>query len=111
MVKPPFPRTTNGFIDEKAVFQLFIGTLGLPLHYFNQISFEEFGWLLEDHYEKERNQYEILAHVVSVGYARTQTKKKINLFSEDSNNQERVQKITKEEKQKKLEGLNSLFNK
>ena len=111
MAKPPFPRTTSGFIDEKEVFQLFIGTLGLPLDYFNQISFEEFGWLLEHHYEKEKNQYEILAHVISVGYARTQTKKKINLFDENSTTEVKMKKITKEEKQRKLEDLSEIFNK
>jgi len=60
--------------------------------------------------ETKKADYEVLAHVVSVGYARTQTKKKIQLFGEDNKKQSRVEKITKEEKEAKIEKLREIFN-
>lgn len=83
-------------------------TLKLPLETMEEMSFEEFGWLYEYHYEKQKEEYEILAHVISVGYARTQTKKKIKLFA-DKQTKQTVGKMTAEERDKKLDYLKAVF--
>jgi len=88
-----------------------VGQLSLPPAYLEEMTFEELGWLLENHQEQEKERYELLAHVISVGYARTQTKKKIQLFSEQSNSQSGFKLITKEEKEQGLSRLSELFAK
>lgn len=86
-------------------------TLKLPLASLDEMTFEEFGWLYEYHYEEQKEQYEILAHVISVGYARTQTKKKIKLFDErKTSNKKTMTKMTAEEKESQLKSLFEKFN-
>jgi len=88
-----------------------VGTLRLSLNDLENMTFQELGWLLENHHEQEKNRYELLAHTISVGYARTQTKKKISLFTENRNTEKGFKLITKEEKLQGLEGLENLFSK
>ena len=73
-----------------------------------EVTLEQFGWLYEYHYEQKKEEYEVLAHVVSVGYARTQTKKKIKLFDEKQQ-KTAVNNITAKEKAEKLSKLKELF--
>lgn len=75
-----------------------------------EFTFEQFGWLYEYHYEQKKEEYEILAHVISVGYARTQTKKKIKLF-DDKQTKASINRITSEEREEKLGKLNEIFSK
>lgn len=75
-----------------------------------EFTFEQFGWLYEYHYEQKKEEYEILAHVISVGYARTQTKKKIKLFDERQTKAS-VNRITSEERDATLVRLNEIFSK
>lgn len=75
-----------------------------------EFTFEQFGWLYEYHYEQKKEEYEILAHVISVGYARTQTKKKIRLFDERQTKAS-VNRITSEEREATLGRLNEIFSK
>jgi len=86
-----------------------IGTFRLPLNYLDELTFAELGWLVENHLDQEQQHYEILAHVVSVGYARTQTKKKIKLFQEEKKHRPKTQKISKEERLQKLTELEDIF--
>lgn len=80
----------------------------MPLETIDEFTFEEFGWLYEHHYEQKKEEYEVLAHVISVGYARTQTKKKIKLFSE-TYNEVKSKKITIEERKSQIEELMKKF--
>ena len=105
-----YPLQSNGFIDEKKIFGFLVSTLKLPTISLDELTFEQFGWLYEYHYEQKKEDYEILAHVISVGYARTQTKKKIKLF-DDNNKKAAVNSITKEEREKSLNELNEIFKK
>ena len=73
------------------------------------MTFEQFGWLYKNHIRSKKEDYEVLAHVISVGYSRTQTKKKIKLFGDESKKQNRVEKITREEKEAKIKKLQEIF--
>jgi len=84
--------------------------LKLPFETIDDFTFEEFGWLYEYHYEQKKEEYEVLAHVISVGYARTQTKKKIKLFDE-TNNEVKSKKITAKERDVQLNELITKFEK
>lgn len=53
-----------------------------------------------------------MAHVVTVGYARTQTKKKIQLFKDNADeHKEKVKKIDPKKKKSELGFLQERFNK
>lgn len=58
-----------------------------------------------------------MTNVISVGYARTQTKEKIPLFDEidelknETKNESKRGRIDKDKKQKELSELQELFNK
>jgi len=75
----------------------------------DNFTFEQFGWLYEYHYEQKKEEYEVLAHVISVGYARTQTKKKINLF-DDKQKVNKTNTITNEEREIQINFLLEKFN-
>lgn len=108
LVALPHPRGSNGFIDEKKVFQLLVGTLKLPLEYMNELTFQEFSWLIESHHEKEIEHWELMAYAVQVGYARNHSKKKIEMF-EGKQNKQKTNQITKEQKEKELSMLDNTF--
>ncbi|WP_404354631.1 hypothetical protein [Exiguobacterium aurantiacum] len=55
--------------------------------------------------EADRDFFELMAHTISVGYARTQTKKKIELFEKKST----VGKIDKARKKQELDFLQEEF--
>ena len=86
-----------------------IASLKLPLESMDNFTFEQFGWLYEYHYEQKKEEYEVLAHVISVGYARTQTKKKINLF-DDKQKVNKTNTITNEEREIQINFLLEKFN-
>ena len=107
----PYPLTSDGFIDERFIFSFVVGTLKLPMAVLDELTLEQFSWLYEHHMQTKKEEYELLAHVVSVGYTRTQTKKRIKLFADEGKKQNRVGKITKDEKAAKLAQLNAIFAK
>lgn len=55
--------------------------------------------------EADRDFFELMAHTISVGYARTQTKKKIELFEKKS----KVGNIDQDRKKKELDFLQEEF--
>ncbi|MCD4839728.1 hypothetical protein LRS37_12800 [Neobacillus sedimentimangrovi] len=104
----PFPLKSNGFLDEEGIFKLVIGTFRLPLHYLEELTPQEIGWLRESHLEREKEKYEMIAYAFQVGYYRAKTGKKVEMFKKA--NKSKVGTITKEEKQKELDILNKLFD-
>lgn len=56
--------------------------------------------------EADRDFFELMAHTISVGYARTQTKKKIDLFEKKTS---KVVKIDKARKKQELDALQEEF--
>ena len=103
-----YPVDKNGFIDEKKVFQVAIGTLKLPLSYLDELSPIEIGWLLENHIEQQMEHYEFIASCVSFGYISAKKGKKVKMFKKYD---EKVGKITKEEKEREKQYIESIFKK
>lgn len=58
----------------------------------------------------DRDFFEVMAHVVTVGYARTQTKKKVHLFKEVEQEM-KVKKVDPKKKRADLDFLQEMFKK
>ena len=67
------------------------------------------GLLLENHYEKEKEKYEMIAYSFQVGYARVKTGKKIELFDKPQQEEAMRTRITKEQKEQELAYLFDKF--
>lgn len=111
-VEQLYPATKEGFIDEKQVYQLAYITLSLPLGALDDITPYQLSWLLEGHYTKEREWFELLNHTITISVASANSGKKIPLFAEAKN--EPKQQVKKkfndvEEKQRELDALKELF--
>ena len=109
MVILPCPRRSDGFIDEKAIFQFIVGTLGMPLHYLDELFPKEYWWLLENHFEKQKEHYELIAYAVQVGYVRANSKKKIKMFEEED--KPKVNTISQERRKNEINDLKEMFQK
>lgn len=90
------------------VFKLVLGTLSLPLHYLDELTPQEIGWLRDNHAEKEKEKYEMVAYAFQIGYYRAKTGKNVEMFKKSDKPQ--VGTITKEEKQEQLKALSNIFN-
>jgi hypothetical protein len=110
----PYPLKSNGFIDEEKLFKLVVGTLKI-CSFLDYESFledffpsKEFGWLIEHHYEAEREHYDMLSNVVMFGYASAKKGKKIEMFEKKKGTKFGV--ITPEQKKADFDYLDSIFN-
>lgn len=83
--------------------------LGLPPSELDRISPSQVSHALGVKRKEEEDQYELLAHTISVGYARTQTKKKIELFKKASSETAPKERVGKIDPLKKKGELSSLF--
>lgn len=92
-----------------------VGTLGLCSYMdyekcMEELQPHELGSLLENHFELEKQQYELFAYSFQVGYARVKTGKKIEMFKNEEK-QVKVKPTTPEKKKEELDFLKSTFNK
>ena len=101
----PYPIKDDGFLDEKKIFQMVIGTLKCPLNYLDDLSPLELGWLFEQHIEDKMEHYELISSSVSFGYVNANSKKQRKMFKK----QEKEKIITEEEKEKDIKYLQSMF--
>lgn len=78
----------------------------------NRLTLGEFGTIIDLAQERKREDYELMALAVQVGYINANSKKKITMFKKAENKQsgQRSHKITQEEKASELDYLDSLFN-
>lgn len=102
-----YPVNENGFIDEKKVFQVVVGTLKLPLNYLDELTAIEIGWLLENHIEQQMEHYEFIASAVSFGYISAKKGKKVKMFKKYDN--DKVGQITQEQKEREKQYIESIF--
>ena len=91
------------------MFQIAYGTLKLPLDSLENLTPNELSWLLEGHTEEQKSHYEWIAYAFRAGYVSAHNGKKIRLFEEKEVN--KVNRITKEEKESQLAYLADKFNK
>ena len=73
----------------------------------DKLTFEELSWLIENDNENKKEHYEMMEMVFAFGYASAKKGKIIPMFKKERNH--KVKKIEKEEKEKQLQYLNSLF--
>lgn len=102
----------DGFFDWEELFIWGVGRLGLSVSEYYDLTPRDIGLILQGKRAEEREMYRMFAHVVTVGYSRTQTKKKIPFFDEEDGERKSKQTgtISKEEKRKELSDLAKLFS-
>lgn len=94
------------------MFEQAVGDLGWSPSEFYEASPREIYLALKGKRKAEREFFEVMAHVVTVGYARTQTKKKIQLFKDSEEElKEKVKKIDPKKKKSELSFLQERFKK
>ncbi|WP_026565879.1 hypothetical protein [Bacillus sp. UNC41MFS5] len=110
----PSPLKSNGFIDEEKLFKLVVGTLKI-CSFLDYESFledfipsKEFEWMIEHHYEAQREHYDMLSNVVAFGYASAKKGKKIEMF--EKKQETKFGFITPEQKKADFDYLDSIFN-
>ena len=91
------------------MFQIAYGTLKLSFGSLENLTPDELSWLLENHKEEQKAHYEWIAYAFRAGYVSAHNGKKIKLFEEKEVN--KVNRITKEEKESQLAYLSGKFNK
>lgn len=102
-------------IDEQAIYYFLVKEIGMsPCNdmddYIDDMGFKKFGWLWDAHHDRQREFFETMASTISVGYARTQTKKKIDLFEPSTvKSNGGVSKITQEQHNDELTALQDRF--
>lgn len=79
------------------LYKHYVGELGLPHSEFYLMDLRELGLFGEGRQASWEREKEWQAHVVTVGYGRTQTKKKISLFN-------KKEKKRKKQSKEELEG-------
>lgn len=102
----PYPLTSNGYIDEAEVFYLIVGLLKLPIDSLNDLTPEQFFWLLKGYARDKQEKYELIAYAVQVGYVRANGKR-VEMFKKA--NTATTGTISKEHREKELEQLGQLF--
>lgn len=73
----------------------------------DELSPQEVGWLVSNHYEKEKEKYELFAYAVQVGYVKAKTGKKFDMFEKPRKSSSGY--IDKEEKARELAKLDEIF--
>lgn len=63
---------------------------------------------MENHYEQQKEHYEMISHAFKIGYISAKNGKNIPLF-EDNNVMKKDNKITKEQKQEEFAYLEQIF--
>ena len=110
-IRPSYPRNDEGLVDLPWIEYFLLTVAGVPLHQIDstidEIDPTSLSRLINQHYKNEKHHYEILANVISVGYARTQTKKKIKLFEDGK---PKTRKLSPEEYKKRFMELESKMN-
>lgn len=88
------------------MFSLATGHLGWSPSEYYESTPNEIYLAYKGKLEADKSFFEVMANVISVGYARTQTKKKIELFDKKK---DKVVKIDKARKQQELDALQEEF--
>lgn len=91
------------------MYEQAVGGLGWSPSEFYEATPREVFLALRGKSKADRDFFEVMAHVVTVGYARTQTKKEIKLFKDE--HEERVKKINPDKKKTELDFLQEKFKK
>ena len=103
----PCPRNEHGFLDEKKIFQIVVGSLKLPISYLDELTPMEIGWLLEQDIEDKMQHYELISSCVQFGYVNAKSKKQKKMFKKRE--EDLIKKITQEQREKEKEYIESLF--
>ena len=95
----------DGKVEWEDLFSLAVGRLGWSPSEFYESTPNEIYLAVTGREAADRDFFELMAHTISVGYARTQTKKKIELFEKKS----KIGNIDPERKKKELAFLQEGF--
>lgn len=84
--KTPFllPRTEDGFIDYKSIFQTIYTDLKQPYGTLDDLTVQEVSWLLQGNLENKKDHYEMISYAMKVAGASIMSGKDIRLFEEES---------------------------
>lgn len=81
----------------------------MPYGCLEELSPMEFGWLLEGYYNNQREELELLSHVIKVSVATVQSGKKIELFKSKTTKQDVKVYASKEDKLKDFAELQNMM--
>lgn len=110
------PRTSNGFIDLDKIIYFVVVELGLQLDDIDRLNMDTIVSLMAQKNEKQKDEYDMLAHVVMVGVNVALNGGEIDLFGRNGSNDETVNlaDMTEDEAEafarKQEEELNKLFD-
>lgn len=107
--KVKLPTNIDGTVDWEDLFSLAVGRLRWSPSEYYESTPNEIHLAITGKEEADRDFFEQMANVVTVGYARTQTRKKIELFDKKKDKKASVGKIDKARKQQELDALQEEF--
>ncbi|MDW0112154.1 hypothetical protein QT711_03085 [Sporosarcina saromensis] len=103
----PCPRKSDGFIDYDEIFKIVVGTLNRPIEDLEKLTLKQVYLLNDNHIQNQRDHYEMMAHVVRVGYVSAHSKKEIKLFQ--NSKQRSNNTVTAETREQVLKELSDEF--
>lgn len=106
----PFKRTKEGYLDYFELSKIAYNTLKLPYGALEDMVLDELLILYRGSLEVQKEEMEMLYHVVRTGVASGFSGKDIKLFDEKKqNNSKKSSNITQEERTNTLENLGDIF--
>lgn len=84
------PRTNDGFIDLDKIISYVVIDLGLQLNDVDNLGMDTIVYLLNEQQERQKNKYDMYAHVVAVGVNVGLNGGEIDLFGRNGSTDENV---------------------